>query len=197
MGIFGTYESGERAEMAEFLTDLTTLRERARQEIDKGPVTDAYGADLKRVIQVCNEALATELVCVLRYKRHQFTATGLYSEVVVGEFKEHAADEAEHADKLAHRIAQLGGEPDFNPEILAGRAHTTYHSGTDLVEMITEDLVAERVAIASYTEIIQWLGDQDPTTRRVFEELLADEEDHADDLRNLMERLPRELRPSG
>src|SRR5437868_5432969 len=105
--------------MAEFLSDLTKLRERARQEIDKGPVTDAYGADLQRVIQVCNEALATELVCVLRYKRHQYTASGIYSEAVVSEFAEHAADEMSHADKLAVRISQLGGEPDFNPDILS------------------------------------------------------------------------------
>ncbi|GAA3208379.1 ferritin-like domain-containing protein [Actinocorallia longicatena] len=180
--------------MAEFLTDLKTLRERARQEIDKGPVTDAYGADLDRVIQVCNEALATELVCVLRYKRHQYTATGIYSESVVAEFAEHAKDEADHADKLAVRITQLGGEPDFNPEVLAGRSHTTYDASLDLVDMIKEDLVAERVAVASYTEIIQWLGEGDPTTRRVFEELLADEEDHADDLRGLLESLPADLR---
>ncbi|MQY09233.1 ferritin-like domain-containing protein [Actinomadura macrotermitis] len=179
--------------MAEFLSDLTTLRERARQEIDKGPITEAYGADLDRVIQVCNEALATEIVCVLRYKRHQYTATGIYSEGVIAEFAEHAADEQEHADKLAVRISQLGGEPDFNPEILAGRAHTTYDASLDLIEMIKEDLIAERVAIASYTEIVQWLGDADPTTRRVFEELLADEEDHADDLRSLLERLPKDL----
>ncbi|MEU5885112.1 ferritin-like domain-containing protein [Spirillospora sp. NPDC047279] len=179
--------------MAEFLSDLTKLRERARTEIDKGPVTEAYGADVDRVIQVCNEALATELVCVLRYKRHAYTATGIYSESVVAEFKEHAADEYEHVDKLATRITQLGGEPDFNPEILAGRSHTTYDASLNLVDMIKEDLVAERVAIASYTEIIQWLGDGDPTTRRVFEDLLADEEDHADDLRGLLERLPKDL----
>ncbi|MDL4774047.1 MULTISPECIES: ferritin-like domain-containing protein [Thermomonosporaceae] len=179
--------------MAEFLSDLKTLRARAREEIGKGPVTEAYGADLERVIQICNEALATELVCVLRYKRHQYTATGIYSEGVVAEFKEHAADEAEHADKLANRIVQLGGEPDFDPEVLAGRSHTTYDKSLDLVEMIKEDLIAERVAVSSYTEIIQWLGEGDPTTRRVFEELLADEEDHADDLRGLLERLPRDL----
>ncbi|MFC6887299.1 MULTISPECIES: ferritin-like domain-containing protein [Actinomadura] len=179
--------------MAEFLSDLRTLRARAREEIDKGPVTEAYGADLDRVIQVCNEALATEIVCVLRYKRHQYTATGIYSESVISEFEEHAADEADHVEKLANRINQLGGEPDFNPEILAGRSHTQYDASLDLVDMIKEDLVAERVAIASYTEIIQWLGDGDPTTRRIFEELLADEEDHADDWRSLLERLPKDL----
>ncbi|GAA2105290.1 ferritin-like domain-containing protein [Actinomadura alba] len=180
--------------MAEFLTDITTLRERARAEIDKGPVTDAYGADLDRVIQVCNEALATELVCVLRYKRHYYTATGIHAEPVAKEFLEHAADEQDHADRLAERIVQLGGEPDFDPKGLATRSHTEYDASLDLVEMIKEDLVAERIAIASYTEIAQWLGDGDPTTRRLFEYLLANEEEHADDLRSLLERLPSELK---
>lgn len=177
--------------MAEFLTDIKTLRERARREIDKGPVTDAYGADLGRVLQVLNEALATEIVCVLRYKRHYYTATGLYSEPVAAEFLEHAAEEQTHADKLAQRIVQLGGAPDFNPDTLTGRSHAEYDESLDLIEMIKEDLVAERVAIASYTEIAQWLGDKDLTTRRVFEELLAQEEEHADDLRGLLERIPR------
>ncbi|TKA12132.1 ferritin-like domain-containing protein [Actinacidiphila oryziradicis] len=176
--------------MAEFLTDIKTLRERARQEIGKGPVTDAYGADLQRVLQVLNEALATELICVLRYKRHYYTATGLYSEPVAAEFLQHAQEEQAHADKLAQRIAQLGGEPDFNPDTLTSRSHTPYDASLDLLEMLKEDLVAERVAVASYTEIIQWLGDNDPTTRRVFEELLAQEEEHADDLRTLLERIP-------
>ncbi|MBW8484442.1 ferritin-like domain-containing protein [Actinomadura parmotrematis] len=179
--------------MAEFLTDIETIRARARQEIDKGPITEAYGADLERVIQVCNEALATELVCVLRYKRHYYTATGIHSEAVAAEFLEHAGEEQEHADKLATRIAQLGGEPDFDPDTLTTRSHAQYHAGTDLVEMIKEDLIAERIAIASYTEIVQWLGDKDPTTKRVFEDLLAQEEEHADDLRGLLERLPKDL----
>ncbi|GAA1515561.1 bacterioferritin [Sphaerisporangium rubeum] len=177
--------------MAEFLTDIQTLRERARAEIDKGPVTEAYGADLPRVIQVCNEALATEIVCVLRYKRHYYTATGIHAEPVAAEFLEHAADEQRHADMLAGRITQLGGQPDFDPARLSTRSHTQYDDSPDLIDMIREDLVAERVAIASYTEIAQWLGDGDPTTRRVFEELLADEEDHADDLASLLARLPR------
>jgi bacterioferritin len=183
--------------MADFLTDISVLRERARAEIDKGPVTSAYGADLKRVIEVCNEALATEIVCVLRYKRHYYTATGIYSEVVAKEFLEHAADEQRHADLLAERIAQLGGSPDFDPARLSTRSHTEYDASPDLVEMIREDLVAERIAIASYTEIAQWIGDGDPTTRRLFEELLADEEDHADDLQSLLERLPRDLERGG
>ncbi|MEU8269450.1 ferritin-like domain-containing protein [Sphaerisporangium sp. NPDC049002] len=179
--------------MAEFLTDIQALRDRARAEIDKGPVTSAYGADLPRVIQVCNEALATEIVCVLRYKRHYYTATGIHAEPVAKEFLEHAADEQRHADMLAGRISQLGGDPDFDPARLSTRAHTQYDGSLDLIEMIKEDLVAERVAIASYTEIAQWIGDGDPTTRRVFEELLADEEDHADDLANLLERLPSQI----
>jgi bacterioferritin len=181
--------------MADFLTDITTLRERARAEIDKGPVTEAYGADLERVIQVCNEALATEVVCVLRYKRHHYTATGIHSEPVAAEFLEHAADEQRHADLLSERIVQLGGAPDLDPARLSSRSHTEYDASTDLVEMIKEDLVAERIAIASYTEIAQWIGDGDPTTRRLFEQLLADEEEHADDLKSLLERLPKDLRP--
>lgn len=178
--------------MAEFLTDIQTIRERARQQIDKGPITEAYGADLPRVLQVLNEALATEIVCVLRYKRHYYTATGMNSEPVAAEFLEHAGEEQEHADKLAQRIVQLGGEPDFNPDTLTGRAHAEYDESLDLVRMVEEDLVAERVAIASYTEIVQWLGDRDPTTRRVFEDLLAQEEEHADDMRGLLERIPKE-----
>ena len=179
--------------MAEFLSDIKTLRERAREQMDKGPVTSAYGADLERVVQVCNEALATEIVCVLRYKRHYYTATGIHSEPVAKEFLEHAADEQEHADRLSERIVQLGGKPDLDPQGLAMRSHTEYDASDDLVEMIKEDLIAERIAIASYTEIAQWLGDGDPTTRRLFEDLLADEEEHADDLRGLLERLPKDL----
>ncbi|NUW37365.1 bacterioferritin [Nonomuraea sp. SMC257] len=177
--------------MAEFLTDITTIRERARAEIGKGPITDAYGADLERVIQVCNEALATELVCVLRYKRHYYTASGIQSESVAQEFLEHAGEEQEHADKLAARIVQLGGEPDFNPDTLTKRSHSQYDASRGLIDMIKEDLVAERVAVATYTEIIQWLGERDITTRRVFEELLAKEEEHADDMQSLLERIPQ------
>jgi bacterioferritin len=180
--------------MAEFLTDIKSLRERARTEIDKGPVTQAYGADLPRVIQVLNEALATEIVCVLRYKRHYYTASGIHAGTVAAEFLEHAQEEQEHADMLAERIVQLGGDPDFNPDTLSTRTHTEYDASADLIDMIKEDLIAERVAIASYTEIVQWLGDGDPTTRRVFEHLLGQEEEHADDLRSLLERLPGELR---
>ncbi|GLY76413.1 ferritin-like domain-containing protein [Actinoallomurus iriomotensis] len=179
--------------MADFLTDIETIRKRAREEIEKGAITDAYGADLQRVIDVCNEALATEIVCVLRYKRHYYTASGIHSEPVAAEFLEHAADEQRHADRLAERIAQLGGSPDFDPARLSVRSHTQYDGSENLVDMIKEDLIAERIAIASYTEIAQWIGDGDPTTRRLFEELLADEEDHADDLKSLLERLPKDL----
>ncbi|GAA2808723.1 ferritin-like domain-containing protein [Nonomuraea dietziae] len=176
--------------MAEFLTDIKTIRERARAEIGKGPITDAYGADLERVIQVCNEALATEIVCVLRYKRHYYTASGINAESVASEFLEHSAEEQEHADKLAARIVQLGGDPDFNPDTLTSRSHSQYDASLGLSEMIKEDLVAERIAVAAYTEIIQWLGDKDVTTRRIFEELLAKEEEHADDMKSLLERVP-------
>lgn len=178
--------------MAEFLTDIRIIRERARREIDKGPVTDVYGADLGRVIQVLNEALATEIVCNLRYKRHYYTAAGLYSEPVAAEFLQHAREEQEHADRLAERIVQLGGRPDFNPDTLTRRAHAEYDASPDLIEMIKEDLVAERVAISAYTEITQWIGTGDPTTRRIFEAILAQEEEHADDMRALLERIPRD-----
>lgn len=175
--------------MADFLTDVQTLRERAREEIDKGPITDSYAADRPRVIQVCNEALATELVCVLRYRRHYFTASGINSEPVAQEFLTHAGEEQQHADQIAQRIVQLGGSPDFNPDTLTTRSHSEYDASDELIEMIKEDLVAERVAIASYLEIIQWLGDGDPTTRRMFESILQTEEEHADDMKNLLEKL--------
>jgi bacterioferritin len=172
--------------MADFLTDIETLRARAREHIEQGPITSAYGADRDRVIEVLNEALATELVCVLRYKRHYFTATGINSGPIADEFLAHANEEQAHADQIALRITQLQGEPNFDPEGIAGRSHSEYDASTDLVTMIREDLVAERVAIASYTEIIQWLGDSDPVTRRMLEEVLAVEEEHADDLLNML-----------
>lgn len=174
--------------MADFLSDVETLRAKARNEIDKGPVTAAYGADLKRVIEVLNTALATEIVCVLRYRQHHFAAKGVHGETVAAEFLAHSNEEQQHADKLAERIAQLGGLPDFDPSTAAKRAHSQYETSTDLTEMIRENLVAERIAIQSYTEIITWLGDGDPTTRRVFEEILAVEEEHADDMLGLLEK---------
>lgn len=172
--------------MDEFLTDIKTLRQRARTNMKKGPVTDAYGADLERVIFILNQALATELVCVLRYKRHYFTAEGLDAQTAADEFLEHAGEEAEHADLIAARITQLGGKPDFDPDSLTGRSHTEYDSSEELKKMIQEDLVAERVAVASYTEIITWLGDGDPTTRRMLEGILAQEEEHAEDMLDLL-----------
>jgi bacterioferritin len=173
--------------MEEFLTDVKTLRAQARENMDKGPVTDAYGADLERVLHVLNQALATELVCMLRYKRHYYTAKGINAQPAADEFLQHAAEEAGHADLIAARISQLGGDPDFNPNTLTKRSHSEYDASKELEEMIKEDLVAERVAIASYTEIIAWLGEGDPTTRRLMEEILAMEEEHA-------VRLPRKSR---
>lgn len=175
--------------MADFLTDVQTLRDRARQNIDKGPVTEAYGADLDRVLEVCNEALATELVCVLRYKRHHFTATGLHAGPVAAEFLQHANEEQGHADQIATRITQLGGEPDFNPDTLTKRSHAEYTAGDNLLEMVKEDLVAERIAIESYSEIIGWLGTADPTTRRMFEGILEVEEEHANDLLEFLQNM--------
>jgi bacterioferritin len=170
-----------------FLTDVETLRERARAEIEKGPITDAYGADLDRVIQVLNEVLATELVCVLRYKRHYYTAQGINAVAAAAEFMEHANDELQHVDMVANRITQLQGSPNFNPEGLATRSHAQYDDSDDLKAMIKEDLVAERVAIASYQEIVRWLANDDPVTRALIETILAVEEEHADDLLNLLE----------
>jgi bacterioferritin len=173
----------------EFLTDVETLRKRARENMDRGSVTDAYGADLDRVIFVLNQTLATELVCVLRYKRHYFTAQGLNAQAAAAEFLQHAGEEEHHAHMIAARITQLRGEPDFNPDTLSGRSHSQYDSSGELKEMIREDLVAERVAIASYTEIISWLGGGDPTTRRMLEEILAMEEEHAEDMLALLDGL--------
>jgi bacterioferritin len=176
--------------MNEFALDLDRIRTAARGNMAKGPVTETYGADVKRVIDVLNEVLATELVCVLRYRRHYFMAQGVHGPTVAAEFLEHANDEQHHADLAAERIVQLGGEPDFSPAVLHERSHTEYIRGHGLRDMVEEDLIAERIAISTYTEIARWLGDADPTTRRVIEQLLADEEDHADDLRSLLDRLP-------
>ena len=175
--------------MATFLTDIKEIRDRARRNIEKGPITEAYGADRERVIAVLNEVLATETVCVLRYKRHYFTAQGVNSGPIAQEFLQHANEEQLHADMAARRIVQLGGDPDFNPRGLAERSHSEYDSSQELMEMVREDLVAERVAIASYQEIIRWLGTDDPTTRRMLEEILATEEEHADDLVNILQRM--------
>ena len=177
-----------------FLTDIKAIRERARRHIDAGPVTDNYGADKNTVVRLLNEALATEIVCTLRYKRHYFMARGLTSASVAAEFLEHAKEEEAHADRFAERIVQLGGEPNFSPDGLALRAHAEYVEGTSLVDMIREDLVAERIAIESYRDMIRYLGEGDPTTRRLVEEVLAVEEEHADDLISLIEDLDKQQR---
>jgi bacterioferritin len=175
--------------MADFLTDVETLRARAREHIDQGPITAAYGADRSRVVEVLNEALATEVVCVLRYKRHYYTATGINAGPVAAEFLQHANEELAHADRIAMRIVQLQGAPNYDPATLTDRSHSEYDASDDLIAMIREDLVAERVAIASYSDIIRWLGDKDVTTRRLLEDILAMEEEHADDLLNLLTEL--------
>jgi len=172
-----------------FLSDIKEIRRRARQHMEKGAVTEGYKADIQTALRLLNEALATEIVCVLRYKRHQFMAHGLNAQSVAAEFAEHAAEEQSHADMLAERITQLDGEPNFNPEGLPSRSHSEYKEGTTLVEMIQEDLVAERIAIESYSEIIRWFGDNDPTSRRLMEEILAKEEEHADDMKTLLDRV--------
>jgi bacterioferritin len=170
----------------EFLADIQELRRRARQHIEDGAVTPGYTADRATVIRILNEALATEIVCVLRYKRHYFMAQGIHAQAVAQEFLEHANEEQGHADRIAERITQIGGEPDFSPEGLATRSHSEYVEGDTLVDMIREDLIAERVAIESYSEIVRFLADRDITTRRMMEEILANEEQHADDLQNLL-----------
>jgi bacterioferritin len=172
-----------------FLTDIQTLRQRARQHIDQGAVTPGYRADRATVVKILNEALATEIVCVLRYKRHFFMASGINAQSVATEFLQHANEEQAHADQIAQRIVQLGGEPNLSPEGMLSRSHSEYVEGTSLVDMIKEDLVAERIAIDSYREIIQYLGNDDPTTRRMMETILATEEEHADDLVSLLAEL--------
>ena len=169
------------------LSDTKTLRERARQHIEKGAVTSGYAADRETVIKMLNEALATELVCVLRYKRHYFMASGIHAAPVAAEFLEHATEEMLHADLLAKRIIELRGEPNFSPDGLAARSHAEYVEGDSLMSMIMEDLIAERIAIESYREMIAYLGDQDPTTHRMLQEILASEEEHAEDLSSLLE----------
>lgn len=172
-----------------FLTDIKTLRERARKHIENGAVTEGYTADRETVIKLLNEALATEIVCVLRYRRHYFMASGINAESVAAEFLQHSNEEQGHADQIAQRIVQLKGEPDFNPQGLLTRSHAEYVEGQTLIEMIQEDLVAERIAIDSYREMITYFGNDDPTSRRMLEEILAVEEEHADDLVSLLDKL--------
>ena len=172
-----------------FLTDIKKLRARARKHIENGAVTEGYTADRDTVVKLLNEALATELVCVLRYKRHYFMANGIHADSVAAEFLEHANDEQGHADQIAARIVQLGGAPNFNPEGLLTRSHAEYVEGETLTDMIKEDLVAERIAIDSYREMVRYFGNDDPTSRRMIEGILAVEEEHADDLVSLLGEL--------
>jgi bacterioferritin len=173
----------------EFKADIERIRQEARKHLEKGAVTDTYGADLERVIDVLNTVLATELVCVLRYKRHYYMASGLNAAPVAAEFLQHATDEQGHADQVAMRITQLAGEPDFNPDGLATRSHADYVEGETLLDMVREDLVAERIAIGSYQEIARWLGEDDPTTRNLIESILAVEEEHAEDLKGILQEI--------
>jgi bacterioferritin len=173
----------------EFITDIKTLRDRARKHIENGAVTEGYKADRDNVIRLLQEALATEIVCVLRYKRHYFMAQGIHAQAVAAEFLQHAGEEQGHADQISARIVQLGGAPNLNPEGLLSRSHSEYVEGGSLVDMLKENLVAERIAIDSYAEMARYLGDDDPTTRRMLEGILAVEEEHADDLATLLATL--------
>jgi bacterioferritin len=170
-----------------FLTDIQTLRARARQHIEEGAVTAGYAADRDTVLKLLNEALATEIVCVLRYRRHHFMAKGIHSQSVSDEFLVHSNEEQGHADRIAERIVQLGGAPNFSPEGISSRSHAEYVEAGNLTDMIKEDLIAERIAIDSYSEMIRYFGDKDPTSRRMMEEILAVEEEHADELADLLD----------
>ena len=177
-----------------FKSDIENIRRRAREKMMDGAVTGAYKADRARVIEVLNEVVATELVCYLRYKHHYFMATGMHGQAVASEFLEHANDELQHADTVAERITQLGGRPNLDPNGLHTRSHAQYVEGRTLEEMIREDLVAERIAIETYNEIVRWLGEDDVTSRRIIEDILGVEEEHADDMKNLLERISKEER---
>lgn len=183
--------SGAREEIYPFLTEIAEIRRRARQHIRQGVVASGYDADREVVLRLLNEALATELMCGLRYRRHYFMAGGASTEPIKQEFMKHAQEEQGHADMIAQRIVQLGGEPNFNPEGMSGRAHFEYGEGDTLADMIEEDLIAECIAIENYREIIKYLGDKDVTTRRVFESILLAEEGHAEELANMREDMLR------
>lgn len=174
-----------------FKTDLEAIQKRAREKMMEGAVTGAYQADRQQVIEVLNEVLATEIVCVCRYRNHYYMASGINAEPIAAEFLQHANEEQQHADWASVRIAQLGGTPNWNPEGILTRAHAEYVEGETLADMIRENLVAERVAIETYMEIIRWLGNDDPTTRSMIENILRMEEEHADDLKSLLENIPR------
>ncbi|HKR64447.1 MAG TPA: ferritin-like domain-containing protein [Thermoanaerobaculia bacterium] len=180
-----------------FLTDVQELRRRARQHIEEGAVTGGYRGDRETILKLLNEALATEIVCVLRYKRHYFMAQGIHAEPIAQEFLQHANEEQGHADQIAGRIVQLGGSPNFSPDGLLSRSHSEYTEGQTLLDMIKEDLIAERVAIDSYTEMIRYIGDDDITTRRMLEQILAVEEEHADDLVSFLADIERMDKKAG
>lgn len=179
-----------------FVSDIENIRKRARKDIDKGAMTAGYSADRATVVKLLNHALATELVCVLRYKYHYYMASGINSQAIKAEFLEHANEEQGHADQIAERITQLDGKPNLSPEGLLSRSHSDYVEGEDLVDMIKEDLVAERIAIDSYREIIDYIGTDDPTTRRMLEGILAMEEEHAEDMNTLLEQLGKKGEPA-
>jgi bacterioferritin len=179
-----------------FLTDIKTIRARARKQVLEGAVTEGYKADREKVIQILNEALATEIVCVLRYTAHYYLASGINSQAIKAEFLEHAREEQGHADRIAERITQLNGTPNFSPEGLLTRSHSEFANGESLVEMIQEDLIAERIAIDTYREIVQYLGNDDPSSRAMMEDILASEEEHAEDLKTLLENLGEKGEPA-
>jgi bacterioferritin len=172
--------------MPHFVKDVQEIRQRAINKMEEGAVTESYKGDVNKTVEILNEALATEIVCVLRYMHHYFMATGVHAKSVAGEFKEHADAEREHADMLAERIQQLGGKPDFNPKGLLERSVSQYVEGETLADMIREDLIAERVVIEVYQKMVRHFGDDDPTTRVIIEQLLKDEEEHASDLADLL-----------
>jgi bacterioferritin len=180
-----------------FFTDIKEIRRRARIHIEEGAMTAPYRSDRDTVLRLLNEALAMEIVCVLRYKRHYFMASGIHAQAVTEEFLEHASEEQGHADLIAERITQLGGDPDLSPEWLLTRGHSEYLDSRRLLDMVKENLVAEHIAIDSYSEMIDYIGDDDPTTRRILEDILATEEEHAEDLRMLMEALAEDEQEDG
>jgi bacterioferritin len=187
-------EPGKEQDMADskskpFVSDIKELQRRAREHVMKGAVTPDYRGDVKTAVKLLNEALATEIVCVLRYKRHYYMASGIHSQAVADEFLEHANEEQAHADRISQRIVQLDGAPDLNPAGLLTRSHSQYEEGASLLDMIKENLIAERIAIESYLEMIHWFGDNDPTSRRLIESILEQEEEHADDMKTLLETL--------
>jgi bacterioferritin len=196
--LVGAFETTEPTEnlmsQKPFLSDIETIRKRAREHIVEGAVTAGYRADREAVLKLLNDALATEIVCTLRYRRHYFMAKGIQSKSIADEFLQHSNEEQQHADQIAERIMQLGGEPNFSPDGLLSRSHAEYVEGKSLVDMIREDLIAERIAIDSYREIVQYLSDKDPTSRRVMETILAVEEEHADDMADLLAGLPESMR---